>query len=188
MGFNGRDRRRRAITLPPAQTRGIMSTATADCFRETPTQTHRSAPIREGERLRESERERERERKDRKTERERERESEKERQPARPWVHKVVLESYVEGSTGRNDGEKEQNLASFRHTLDRSQRHATHAEPSIIRSQPLSDGNSHSLAVGPKYPTQPAYPKPWVGISLLYEVDTNIWQLQDQGFSIRFLH
>ena len=120
MGFNGRDRRRQAITLPPAQTRGIMSTAIADCFRETPTQTHRSAPIREGERLRESERkrERERERKDRKTERERERESEKERQPARPWVHKVVLESYVEGSTGRNDGEKEQNLASFRHTLD----------------------------------------------------------------------
>ena len=82
MGFNGRDRRRQAITLPPAQTRGIMSTATADCFRETPTQTHRSAPIREGERLRESERKREREKTGRQSERERE--SEKERQPARP--------------------------------------------------------------------------------------------------------
>ena len=78
MGFNGRDRRRQAITLPPAQTRGIMSTATADCFRETPTQTHRSAPIREGERLRESERKREREKRpeDRARERERERERE----------------------------------------------------------------------------------------------------------------
>ena len=83
MGFNGRDRRRQAITLPPAQTRGIMSTATADCFRETPTQTHRSAPIREGERLRESERKRERERKDRKTERERERERARKRDSQR---------------------------------------------------------------------------------------------------------
>ena len=82
MGFNGRDRRRQAITLPPAQTRGIMSTAIADCFRETPTQTHRSAPIREGERLRESERKREREREKRPEDRARERERERERETA----------------------------------------------------------------------------------------------------------